>query len=218
MLGTTGGRGAFAGKIGVGKTTIAVQLFHQMKSDSTLPVTYEGVIEGCLNSSDPLVLYNNIRSFCIEQRLELPSYAKFQRQTDGIIYRVLQELFDTLERRFPCHLKCLIFDDAAPTTNIIHLLDNIHKKIALNKLWKIVVTTDDCHMDLWLGRTNDVAEIGVRFRMIEEFNNEEAAKFLESLKIEASLQASLLERLKGHPLSLKVIKEILHADHVSAYQ
>lgn len=205
------------GESGTGKTETVKQLFRQMNSDTTLDSRHHGVIEGFLDSSNPTSLINNIRLLCIQQSIEVPPLGKVQHSPDKNIGLAIRELFEVLQRMFPTHLKCVIFDNAHPSSDIINQIDQLPHKLTAASHWKVVVTTEKQHMEFWMNRIKDLKSIQGQFRIIPEFSVEETEKFFSTVDTDRPATQLIHQRFHGHPLSLKIVKEVILANRVSSF-
>lgn len=167
---------------------------------------------GFLDTSDPNVLVDSIRLFSIEWSIEVKSLDQYQIQNAKKLAKILDELKQAIDRKYPQHAVCLIFDNAHPCTDIVNHLNTIlHGPSAL--LWRILVTTNICHIETWMNACKTVTEGCIC--VLSEFGEEETLEFMSSVKINDSEKLLIHKGFRGHPLCLQIFKAILMTDRVS---
>lgn len=134
-----------------------------------------------------------------------PKYAFSPRH----VRDVFTELFQVLDKTFPKHTKCLIFDDAEQNTSVLQHLDdflgqfmqgNIHEK------WKIIITTQDSEKEKWLTGCDYLTESN--FFKIQGFNLPQIKLYLNHpQELSADTMLQLYDKLGGLPLAWSEIRK-----------
>lgn len=167
------------------------------------------VIEWRFRSDSSQALLNDITTFGLQHDLKLTSLENIQQRGD--LDTVFEELVKVLNERFPNHYKCLIFDDAERSTDVVRLINDwVCERVEGSNYekWKMIVTTTDDDESGWLHGCDCISEQD--FVKVEMFTLEETSRYLGRVKdLEDDHISQLHNKLAGLPVALKVAREYL---------